>query len=1262
MDPSRFQRLEAIYLAVAAADPDHRPALLDEACGDDAALRQDIEQLLADQEPQDALLDGPASDLLDEIATARFEAGTELGGCRIEGLLGTGGMGEVYLAYEARLERRVAIKVLPERMHADPTAREGLRREALAAAGLDHPFICKVFEVGDDEHVLYYTMEYVRGETLHARLRRGAEVRPSEAFRIAGEIAEALAEAHVGQVIHRDLKPGNVMLTAQGHVKVMDFGLARRATATVSPGEPRHDADTPAGTLQYMSPEQVTGESVDHRSDLFSFGLVLAELFFGRHPFARGTPIDTAAAILREAPDLSATDGRYVPEGLAMLIGRLLAKSPTDRYASMEEVRADLSRLADRPMAPRVAGDAARPLVIGRQAERAVLERALDAAMAGRGEFVLLGGEPGIGKSHLARAVQADALGRACVTTTGHCYETDGAPPFVPFVEMLEQWARALPPASFRHALGSAAPEVARLAPELRRVFPDLPAAIDLPPEQQRRFLFNSVREFLDRAARLAPIVAVFEDLHWADESTLLLLLHVVYTLPSMPMLVIGTYRTVDLAVNRPFARTLDELLRGRHATPVPLRRLTADDTATLLQSLSGKAAPPSTARAVYEKTEGNPFFIEEVFRHVRDEGHLFDESGAWREDIRADALDVPESVRLVIGRRLERLPDRARGVLTTAAILGRSADLHVLEALDDAPSDATLDAVEAAERAQLLGCERQGATVSYRFAHELVRQTLIGAVSLPRRQRIHARIAEALQRVYPVFSDRLVPVLAHHLYQAGALTDSGVTVTWLRRAAQLALAASAFEDALVHLDAALSLLPGENSVRVAEIHAARATALRSLAQMPPAIRAFEEALSVFELNQDAARVAETAMPLAMLHSWQVRPDVAAAICNRGLTALGDRNSPERALLLYTKAVSAALSNDLDVALDAFEQAERVPMPPLLRAVAQMRTYVRVFSADLAAAREEAQTADRLCADAGDLWGQAEVAWMRADLESCAGRLDAALAIAQQTIPIAERIGHWGSACFCEWFGYEALAVAGDLAGAAALGQVLEAYDRERYVPWSVVGHVTMANIARLRGQVEEAAGWCARAVIPEKNHWGGYPHAARALVYAQVGDARMDEALKRASPFLPLPGAQAPYGRWPTLNLMIEALAFAGRTADAGTLHAAAEHMLDRGFRLMKVAPLPRTTAGIAAGCAGQWTRAEEHHRAAVHQAETWPRGMCPPIARYWYGEMLRKRGAAGDAVRALDLLREAHVQFERLNMPLYARRTRDSLATLER
>lgn len=273
-------------------------------------------------------------------------SGTTVGHFEVLDLLGAGGFGEVYRARDNRLGRMVALKVLPAAFARDPERRERFRREALAASALNHPNICTVYDLFDSGEKTFIVMELVEGRTLHAALAAGP-LPVVEALPIALQITEALAEAHRAGILHRDVKSANIVLTLRGQVKVLDFGLAKRLGTEAGSGDSAPAAltreGTALGTLTYMSPEQLLGKAVDGRSDLFSFGVVLFEMMTGRLPFEGSTPIAVSDAILH-APPRDFGDAP-VPEKLKTTIRKLLEKDPARRYASAEEVHADLKAL-----------------------------------------------------------------------------------------------------------------------------------------------------------------------------------------------------------------------------------------------------------------------------------------------------------------------------------------------------------------------------------------------------------------------------------------------------------------------------------------------------------------------------------------------------------------------------------------------------------------------------------------------------------------------------------------------------------------------------------------------------------------------------------------------------------------------------------------------------------------------------------------------------------------------------------------------------
>jgi hypothetical protein len=372
---------------------------------------------------------------------------------------------------------------------------------------------------------------------------------------IAHELVQALETAHGRGVVHRDLKPSNVMVTTQGHVKVLDFGLARQ---TVESGAGSGsgaatmltESGTRLGTPAYMSPEQVLGGALDHRSDMFSLGVLLHELTTGAHPFLRADAADTMAAILRDSPSIGRRDVSSVP-GLDVLLQRMLAKASSDRVQTMSELRVELEALRERgslatsPSQTGIGGTAAyeRTPFVGRDAETTELRRLLDRMLTGHGGIALVGGEPGIGKTRLARELTREAQSRGCRCLTGHCDEMAGAAPFAPFIETMEEAVR-IGPQAVRRALGDVAPEIATIVPSLRRSYPDIAPSPELPPDQQRQLVFGAYVDYVRRATQQSPAVVLLDELQWADEPSLQLLGHVAPHVALLRLLVVARIAT----------------------------------------------------------------------------------------------------------------------------------------------------------------------------------------------------------------------------------------------------------------------------------------------------------------------------------------------------------------------------------------------------------------------------------------------------------------------------------------------------------------------------------------------------------------------------------------------------------------------------------------------------------------------------------------------------------------------------------------------
>jgi serine/threonine-protein kinase len=370
MDPERWRQIEELYHAALGRPPAERAALLLETC-DDEALRREVASLLEKHEQTGDFLDRPAWErVLAASAAQQAEAaaspspapsaqtdtptdlvGKQVGRFAVRARLGAGGMGEVYLAEDTVLKRRVALKRVPPALHSDPQYRQRLLKEAERASGLDHEHIAAIYDVLEADGDAFVVMEHVEGVTLRDRMREPLSI--EEGVSLAAQCAEALAAAHEKGIVHYDIKPENIMLTPKGRVKILDFGIARHLPA---PDRPTTSESTDEGrfrgTPAYMAPEALLGRAPDARADLFSLGVVLYEALAGRHPFLDETFAATTDRILHETPAPLGELNRQVPPELERIVSALLAKEPAGRYASAAALLADL-RTLERGESPR---------------------------------------------------------------------------------------------------------------------------------------------------------------------------------------------------------------------------------------------------------------------------------------------------------------------------------------------------------------------------------------------------------------------------------------------------------------------------------------------------------------------------------------------------------------------------------------------------------------------------------------------------------------------------------------------------------------------------------------------------------------------------------------------------------------------------------------------------------------------------------------------------------------------------------------------
>ena len=439
---------------------------------------------------------------------------------------------------------------------------------------------------------------------------------------------------------------------------------------------------------------------------------------------------------------------------------------------------------------------------VGREREMAELGEALADSVSGQGRFALISGEPGIGKSRICSELAADAEKNGMEVVIGHCVEQEVIA-FLPFVEILERYIdRTRSTDELRRLMGEEGPELGRLLPKLRHILPDLPTPPGLEVHLARRHLFNCFCDFLARRAREQPTLLILEDLHWADDSTLALVDHLSQHRPTLPLMVIGTYRSSRADLNPNLTRTLERLVRGRLATEIRLEGLGSAEVALMLQGLLGSpGAPAEVVREFSARTDGNPFFIEELFRHLVEENRLYDSAGKFRLEPKFEDIDVPRNVGLVVGRRLGRLREATNKILAVAALIGRSFSCELLEAASGVSAERLLDSLDEAERVGLVR-SMSDAEARAEFSHELTRQAILGQLSAARRHRLHLEVAAAIEQIYADSLEDHYASLAQH-----CATHPEKAARYLYLAGQQAIQSSAHAEAVSHLTSSLELL-----------------------------------------------------------------------------------------------------------------------------------------------------------------------------------------------------------------------------------------------------------------------------------------------------------------------------------------------------------------------------------------------------------------------------------------------------------------------
>jgi tetratricopeptide (TPR) repeat protein len=731
---------------------------------------------------------------------------------QVKKFLGEGGKKKVYLTHDTLLDRDVAFALIKtEKL--DDASRARVTREARAMGRLgDHPNIVAIYDMGDHEGQPYIVIPVMPGGDVESLIEKAPEHRLpiDKAVDIAKAICRGLEFAHSKGIIHRDIKPGNVWLGADGTAKIGDFGLALAVDLSrlTQPG-------MMVGTVTYMPPEQAMGGKVTAKVDLYSLGAMLYEMVTGRPPFVG----DDSIAIIGQhinTPPVSPTWHRAdLPPAMETLILQLLEKDPDKRPESAAVVLQALEAIeagkAGKIEEPGQEVPAENPLYrrvfVGREPELKQLQSAFDGAISGQGALMMVTGEPGIGKTALCEQLSTYVTLRGGRTLVGHCYEAGSLSlPYLAFVEALRSYVLSRDPKDLKEELGSGAADVARIVSEIRERLKIKPKT-QKDPEEERYRLLHGVSEFLTNAAAVQPMLVVLEDLHDADKGTLEMLTHISRNLAGARLLIVGTYRDVEVDRSHPLSAALAELRRVSTYGRVQLRGLNADEVRRMMESITRESVPWGLAQAVHRQTEGNPLFVQEVIRYLAEEGLISRKEGQWRptKDTPLE-MSIPEGLRDVIGKRLSLLTPECNQLLSVASVIGREFALETLKAVAGINEDVFVNALKEGVRLSILEERSQRGVVRYRFTHAFLRQTLYEEMIAPQRLKLHRQVAHSLETLYAKRLKEHAAELAEHFSHSTDSTDLAKAVSYADMAAERATDVYAYGEAVRLLEQALKV------------------------------------------------------------------------------------------------------------------------------------------------------------------------------------------------------------------------------------------------------------------------------------------------------------------------------------------------------------------------------------------------------------------------------------------------------------------------
>ena len=1209
---------------------------------------------------------------------------------------GRGGMGIVYHAVHEPLDRHVALKLIAPALSGDAAFRSRFQREIRAAASIRHPHVLPVYHAGEEDGVLYVTMQYVDGPDLGRILAIEERLTPPTAATLVAQLGDALDVAHEAGIVHRDVKPTNVLVESgdEMHAFLTDFGLAR----CIAGASQLTRAGAIVGTLDYAAPEQLEEEAVDARADVYSLGCMLFHLLTGRIPFPRETDAAKILAhVQARAPSVSGLVDE-VPEALARVVERAMAKRPEERYASAGDLgRAALAAVGVQeetsgegdtvalapeavaslaahrrggsrsalPFPPALASEARDGTFVGRQPIIDRLIRRCELATRAETQFVILCGEPGVGKTRIVAEFAQRAHADGAFVLYGRS-NTESIVPYQPFIGALQHYLAYRRDERMTEQLDVELSELGQFIPSLRRTLPTLADPLAVEPAARRWRLFEAVRRLLEFAGDEETVVLILDDLHWADASTALLLRHIVQQLHDVRLLVLGALRDVEDLRSEDLVQLLASMRAHQACERISVDGLSAAETAALVAAHDRPDVSDAFVRQLRSATAGNPLFIRETLKSLAE----LDRSriGGLGAEQALGLVGVPEGAKAMIAHRIARLSDVAQHVLSRAAVIGTEFGVRVLDGLVRQPIDEIIAALEEAVAAGIVR-ETDDQIDSFEFAHALVRDALCEQQSASRRIRLHRRIGEVLEQRTARESINSAE-LANHFFVSRDLDGGRKALPYCLEAAEAAAGALAHEAAAEQYRralVALDLHPGREERRRVEVLLALG-GVETRQGASTARQTFEQAARMARRLGDADQLGRAALGFAGRYAEAgIVDDAAIALLEEARAGLPDGDSALRAQLTARSADALRFTSDITstemLSRNALEMARRAGDVRTLVMALESRHNALLHVEHL---EERLRLSDEILSLADEV-GQRELRahglhWRIYDLLE-ADDVAAARREHRALVQLADQLRQPLFRHFA--LGWEV--VWAQMAGRTAdserlareafeLGKQAQARDADTVHAIQVIAlrrredrlSDQVATIKGLIAKYPSLIAW--RAVLPLA-HLAGGNHADAKAEFEQL--AAGDFAAVRRDMF------------WFTATCVLaETCALLRDRARAEVLYELLLPFQDRNVQVTQAAfwGSSERFLGLLAAAMTRWDTAAEHLSSAIAKNEANGCPMAAAVVRRDYAELLLARRRPGDVDSAVRMLAEMLRAAEANGMDVLAVRLQSRLAQVER